>query len=513
MVRRTGIATSGVIITWEMALLKVCNHSAVSFFVELKLTNHLDQHIAENAFEAKSGSGSLLSTSESDGWSGRPQVPWSTFNPAGSLSFGQHNVGPTPAQTRPNDRSAPALSEATDTTSYFKLPRSSGRGSSSATGSHKPFLTGSDGISPGDGMSFGFSGFKNGEGRRPSAFGGSPMGTGLAMNGGLPGALDTPRSDDMSGSMMMSALSSGVADMPQPLTRGCYAHTSHNSASFHPRPVHSATTSFHSESQGFDGRYGSSPMDISAGLNKLQINDGGYPPQSVAQRPPYLSQASYDASFNGLKYPSATDGGSFQNVAGYGVESTPDLPLAYRINKSQVGDFDPITPSEYAPMASPFYAVDNSATTGLHYRNGSGRLSDGQAAAVERKLRGFQEQDYAQHSVNPLQRLQFSQAYDLAGYQAARLNALSGFYPVAHLGGLGATAMVSRSRDHDPAQVVRSPLLEEFRANSKGNKRYELKVRTRSSLLLACANSNRTYTTMWSSSVVTSTDHASFNRN
>lgn len=442
------------------------------------MTNRLDPNIGDNTFEAKSGSGSLLSTSESDGWSGRPQIPWSTVGPASSLSFGQHGVGPTPVQSRPNDRSAPALSEPTDTTSYFKLPRSSGGGSSSAAGTHKPFLTSADGISPGEGMSFGFSGFKNGEGRRSmntSAFGGSPMGPGLAMKGGFSGALDSYRSDEMGGSMM-SPLSHGGTDMPQPLARGSYAHMSHNSASFPQRPAHSATASFHSESQGFDNRYGGS-MDISAGLNKLQINEGGgFPTQSTAQRPPFLSHASYDASFNRLKYPNTNDDGSFQTVAGYGVESTPDLPLPYRINKSQVGDFDAITPSEFAPMGSPFYTVDNPAAAALHYRNGSGRLSDGQAAALERKLRGFQEQDYTQPA-NPLQRLQFSQAYDLAGYQAARLNALSGFYPVPHLGGLGAAAMLSRShRDHDPAQVVRSPLLEEFRANSKGNKRYELKV-------------------------------------
>lgn len=435
-------------------------------FFGLKLTNRLDQHIADASFEAKSGSGSLLSTSESDGWNGRPQMPWSTVYPAPSMSFGQHKT--SPVQTRSNDRSAPALSEAADATSYFTLPRSSGMGTSAA-GAHKHFLTG-DGISPGDGMSFGFSGFKNGEGRRhmnTSAFGGSPMGTGVPMKGGLSGALDTPRSDDMGG----MTLPYGVPDsMSQSLSRSPYAHTSHNSMPFAKRPAHSATASFHSESQGFDGRHGG-PMDISAGLNKLHINDGGFSAQSAAQRPAFLPHVSYDGSYNRLKYPNTNDDGSFQAVAGYGVESTPDLPLAYPTNKSHLGDFDSIPPAEYTPMGSPFY-VDNSAA-GIHYRNGSGRLSDGQAAALERKLRGLQEQDYTQS--NPLQRMQFPQAYDFATYQAARLNALSGFYPVGQLGGLG--GMVPRSpREQDPAQVVRSPLLEEFRANSKGNKRYELKV-------------------------------------
>lgn len=294
------------------------------------------------------------------------------------------------------------------------------------------------------------------------------MGSGFPMKGAFHGALDTPRSDEMGGSMAMSSLPQSVSDI-QPL-RGPYSHMSHNSASFAPqRAVHSSAGSFHSENQGFDGRFGGS-MDISSGFGKLQLNDGGF--QSGVQRPAYLPHASYDGSFQRLRYPSTADDNSYQAVTGYGIESAPDLSFAYQTGKSQVGDSDSIS-SDYTRMESPFYAAE----AGAHFRNGSsGRLSDGQAVALERKLRGIpQEADFGQ-SANPLQRLQFP-AYDFAGYQAARLNALSGFYPVAHLGGLGATSMVPRAhRDQDPNQVVRSPLLEEFRANSKGNKRYELKV-------------------------------------
>jgi hypothetical protein len=79
------------------------------------------------------------------------------------------------------------------------------------------------------------------------------------------------------------------------------------------------------------------------------------------------------------------------------------------------------------------------------------------------------------------------------------LNAMSGFYPVGHLSGLGAAALVSRTqREHDPTQVVRSPLLEEFRANSKGNKRYELKdIYRLLPLLLALNSSRRGLRTTW----------------
>jgi mRNA-binding protein PUF3 len=425
-----------------------------------------------SSFQAKSGSGSLLSTSESDGWGGRSQLPWNTS----SLSVGQQKG---PVQSRPNDRNAPAIAEAADPTSYFTLPRTSGIGTSAGSSSRKAFLTsGPEGISPsGDNLS-GFSGFKSGETRRhgnPSAFGGTSMGSGFPIKGPFPGALDTPRSSELGESMPMSSLPQGAPDArQQPLSRGPYAHMSHNSASFTPqRPVHSATPSFHSESQGFDGRYGNTPMDVNAGLNKLQLNDGGFSGQ--LHRPPYLPHTSYDPSFQRVKYPTAGDN---RSVAGYGSEDTTDLHLAYQAGKNQVGECDPIAP-EYTRLGSPFYPLENPSPIAPHYRNGSGgRLSDGQAVALERKLRGLQqEQDYTQYSANPLQGAQYPPAYDFAEYQAARLNALSGFYPMAQLGGLGATAMVSRAhRDHDPTQIVRSPLLEEFRANSKGNKRYELKV-------------------------------------
>src|SRR5699024_10155811 len=108
----------------------------------------------------------------------------------------------------------------------------------------------------------------------------------------------------------------------------------------------------------------------------------------------------------------------------------------YPANKSHIGDFDSIPAPEYTPMTSPFY-VDNAAAAGIQYRNGTGRLSDSQAVTLERKLRGLQEQDYVQHA-NPLQRVQLPGSYELAAYQAARYNALAGFYPVGPLGGLGA---------------------------------------------------------------------------
>ena len=120
-------------------------------------------------------------------------------------------------------------------------------------------------------------------------------------------------------------------------------------------------------------------------------------------------------------------------------------------------------------MDSPIYA----GVDGGQYRNAGGRMTDSQAAAFERRLR--LQEEFVQNQANGLRGMQMSPSYDYSGYGGARFNAMQSYYPMAQLG-IGAAALVNRAqREHDPTQVVRSPLLEEFRANSKGNKRYELK--------------------------------------
>ncbi|OJJ43807.1 hypothetical protein ASPZODRAFT_145747 [Penicilliopsis zonata CBS 506.65] len=450
---------------------------------------NLEQHISpENAFEGKSGSGSLLPSSESDAWSGRPTMPWNTVSStSSSLSMG-HGKGMTtsPVQSRPSDRSAPALTEAGDTTSYFALPRSSGIGTSAGIVSHKTYLnSATDAISPStDSISFGsFGGFKNADGRRQissSAFATSPVGTGFPTKAGFPTSLDGQRSEEIVGTMGMSSLSQTVPDtFANPAGRTPYTHLSHNSASYAAqRPVHSSHPSFHSESQGFEGRYSNGQVDINAGLTRLQLSDGGYVSQQISQRPSYLPSSSFEGSLNRLKFQGAAEESNYQAVPGYANDAASELQLAYAASKSRVGDSTPISPSEYSRMGSPFYTtVDNPSVPTTQLRNGAtGRYPETQSATLDRKLRAIQPDDYSQVSANSAHRLQFPPAYDFAGYQAARLNALSGFYPMSHLGGLSPATMVARGhRDHDSSQIVRSPLLEEFRANSKGNKRYELK--------------------------------------
>ncbi|KAJ5972830.1 Armadillo-like helical [Penicillium vulpinum] len=417
-----------------------------------------DQHLSETAFEGKSGSGSLLSTSESDGWSGRANLPWSTVN--ANTSFQNRGLATSPTQTRANDRSAPAINEASDS-SYFALPRTTGINTAAGTASHRPYLnSGSEGVSPsGDGISFGsFAGRRQ---MNTTGLGGSPVGATFPVKTGFANPLDGASGDVIGASMGMASLGSGIGEhVSPPQGRSALSHASHNSASFATqRPAHSAHPSFYSDNHSIDGRY----TDLNAGFNKLQLNEANFASQG-AQRPSFIPHASFDGTFPRGKY--QNNEAAYQAL-GYTAEAAQELQLAYQA-RSRAANTGSISPSDYARMDSPIYTGVDGASG--QFRNAG--ANESQAAAFERRLRNFQEQELAQGSG----RMQYPPSYDFQAYQASRLNALSGFYPVSHLSGLGAAALVSRTqREHDPTQVVRSPLLEEFRANSKGNKRYELK--------------------------------------
>ncbi|THC92004.1 hypothetical protein EYZ11_008534 [Aspergillus tanneri] len=445
--------------------------------------NLADQQIADTALEGKAGSSSLLSSSESDGWNGRSNAFWGHVKtPSAALSRAPNTgMATSPIQTRASERSAAALPETSDS-SYFPLPRASGIGT---TANHTSFLHSGPESFPvaGEGLPVGpIGGSRVTDGRRhagTTTFGGSHVGTGFPMRSGLSSPLDSARADDIgvTSAMAMSSIPQTLPDSAsQTLNRNAYAHSSHNSTSFTAqRPAHSSYPSFHSESQGFEGRYGNNPVDINAGLSKLQVAEGGFGPHSGSKRPTYLSHPSLDSSLQRLRYQGPSDEGNYQNVTTYTNDSAPDLPVGYPATRSRVGD-GPISPTEYPRMESPFHqTLDGGQLSGPHFRNTSGsRLSDNQAVAFDRRLRGIAtEHDTSQQSSNPLRLPPFQPAYEVSRYQAAGLNNIPGFYPVAHL---GAAALVSRGhRDHDPSQTVRSHVLEEFRANSKGNKRYELK--------------------------------------
>jgi len=113
----------------------------------------------------------------------------------------------------------------------------------------------------------------------------------------------------------------------------------------------------------------------------------------------------------------------------------------------------------------------------------SGTLVTGQAAVLDRKLRGVQQEQQAYMLPRPppmhfSQQFQHPSAYDYASQPGLRMNQLNAYYGMPPVPQHLATPHIPRgpASEHAAVQPVRSNLLEDFRNNSKTNKRYELKV-------------------------------------
>ena len=134
---------------------------------------------------------------------------------------------------------------------------------------------------------------------------------------------------------------------------------------------------------------------------------------------------------------------------------------------------------------SPFYSANGTPPTLTHQntvaRGNYPSTSTQQAALLERRLQGLQQQQqgYIPQQTQMQFRNQIPFPYDI-NPQQYRMNNLNSYYPMAPAPHLLAGPQIPRgpARDHDMAGHLRSPLLEEFRNNSKTNKRYELKVGT-----------------------------------
>ncbi|EPS28620.1 hypothetical protein PDE_03566 [Penicillium oxalicum 114-2] len=435
-----------------------------------------DQPVTDSRYEGKSGSGSLLSTSESEGWAGRPHLPWSTVNTTGlPMSQGRTTMATSPVQVRGSDGNAATYNDTGDS-SYFSLPRTTSMNNSSGSASHRPYLhSGSEGASPsGDGVTFNaFGGLRNGDGRRQissSALGGSPVGTTFPVKSGFASALDNSRSEDVA----MGPLGSGMADGTSPTqTRNTFSEMRHNSTTFVPqRPAHTARTSYYSDNHTSDSRYNSSSIEMGGGFSKLQVNDNGHHAHTGAQRPSIMSQASFDGSLARAKTQNVDDF-TYQALATYGAQAAHDLQFGYQ-GRAHGGDQGSGSPTSYGHVSTAMYTDAEAA----QLRNAA-QLRMNEQLAFERRLSAYQEQEFMQAQGNGMPRMTIPPSYEFQNYQAARLNALQGYYPIAQIPqipGLNAAALASRAqRDQDPSQSVRSPLLEEFRANNKGSKRYELK--------------------------------------
>ncbi|KAL8918686.1 MAG: hypothetical protein Q9172_005315 [Xanthocarpia lactea] len=109
----------------------------------------------------------------------------------------------------------------------------------------------------------------------------------------------------------------------------------------------------------------------------------------------------------------------------------------------------------------------------------SGNVSAGQALALDRKLRGLQQEQQGfipPHPTSLQFRPPFPNPYDFHQQNALRMNHLHSYYTVPPMVNLLPQAIPrGPAKDQDTGHITRSACLEEFRSNSKTNKRYELK--------------------------------------
>ena len=200
------------------------------------------------------------------------------------------------------------------------------------------------------------------------------------------------------------------------------------------------------------------------------------------------------ANLNNL---SATNGIRSGGVS-FELESRSNSSLLPHFNqhRSQMADrlsYSPNGSDIRRSHESPMYSNSGTPPLGDHQRVASnagirGNVGVGEAAILERKLRGLQQQQqgYLPSQQNSQQyRAPFTHPYDYNPQSMLRMNPLSQFYSIqsaqlyqTNVQSYAANRAVSQPPpiDSNTGESLRSTLLEEFRTNNKGTKRYELKV-------------------------------------
>jgi mRNA-binding protein PUF3 len=465
-----------------------------------------DGDLLDNS-EAITGSGSLLQSSESDGWARTQNSQWATPNNISpGLASARSGLGSTsPVRQRTNQH--------TRSNSPYFPPTQSAIGQAMAT---KPSTKPSSYLDPTSGSftaSGAFDSFRqngsrhnsDGNGRQPldivfgSTEGGPPSarmpsGAGLAYSGYNSSAASRSGSLPPSrhGLEQASQLGDGPAKGAQQLQFGALE----NAFSHRPNQLSRTSNYSNGNAKHLEGMHQSALQygDLSAGLGKLDL--------AKEQESPWSSY--YDGTPQPT--PNGANGNYAMNANGYRSGSTqfePDHRLGsslaaynnqYRHQYNERPAHSPSGSDARRNLDSPLYSTGITPPLSEHHRapsNASLRSNLGsgpQALQLDRQLRSLHEQqNYIQP--NQLQRSPlYPQLYDYSPQAVVRmnLNPLAQHYyaPTASValgvGNYQSNRPVPRGPAGDGAPSeslsLRSTLLEEFRSNNKGNKRYELKV-------------------------------------
>ena len=476
------------------------------------IASGLNAHINENESfpHSKIGSGSLLDSSESEGWTARLNHPWNnaTKGASSGLSRPQSSaVSPvrfrndvkTTSTAHPNP---PSYIPSNQSTSFFPTKQTSHMASRQFAGEPQQRS-----LKPNT-----FPGLSNDsfdEDQRQIV-----NSVGFRANASIDSTqqkLDSLYRDTdeyLVGSERLQLngfstkgpshfdLSENYARPPR-----SHDHNQHNYSSLpHPHRPRDQPNHPYSSVQDRSLQYDGQEDRLSTALSRMNLQIGDMPQEGessfrlnrVPQRVSYSTYASLESSpprssHSNSEYTLVTQfphGGNGMN------DSTRQFPSNHYRGTS-FAEQESASPgaNEYRRgLNSPFYSTSGTPPTGpesVRSASGSGfssHTSNGQLNVLDRKLRAslpFQpEQQYL--ASNPMQaRMQYNQQFEFPGYTGSlRLNPLANPYAMPSHNGMVTTPYTSRypSREHDPSQIIRSPVLEDFRTNHKTNKRYELKV-------------------------------------
>ncbi|WEW61533.1 mRNA binding protein puf3 [Emydomyces testavorans] len=440
--------------------------------------------MTDEVIEGKSGSGCLLATSESDGWYVRPSLPWNVSGANG------HSRTPPGINGLSKDSSP----------SYFSASRPAAIGTAAQLSAQKNFFTQSDPQSVATSAigtpvvrANGYVDHTTPPRDINTTFDKSSLGTANFANGTtlpIPNG-ETNGSDNINGSLGFGSFALPNAGQSGKYMKPPYSHVSRNSLNtFSQRTAHSSHSSFHSDSDGQESREARPRDDLNHTFSRLDLDNNTYilHSQSGSQRPTYVSQLSFDGSASRFKAPSGADEFSGSAFRACTPETFAEMPVYQRTLNSRHGEtgmgYPPLNDYTRNMNAAFCFATRTPPATGRLMASPGARFTghfpDEQTEVLDRKLRSLQheQQEYFQ-SASPVATrgaLAPVQGYGYVNYPAGRMNQAANIYAMGQFSGISA-GVIPRNpyRDQDASQLLRSPLLEEFRANSKGNKRYELK--------------------------------------
>ncbi|KAI4179013.1 MAG: hypothetical protein LQ346_007293 [Caloplaca aetnensis] len=470
--------------------------------------------------EAFTGSGSLLSTSESDGWNGRQRTQWpsidKTSSGASTTSTKRSGTSPMRRQNSSQQPSQSFIDPSSNNSPYFSItPASSNQGGIKPTQYHR--------ADPNNTVFTSAHAFETKALQRSSRQNSNEddryVGRSLALGSQDAGVAIYPQRQQSQSSA--SGFNSGVASrngslppsrngvdpllqFQEDMQNAAYTHaTASSNTGQIPRfklsaQAHAFSKHPSAQPQRFADPTNSTIMNNVAGdFAKMAIGKENHPQYSGYATP--MDPAFHAEGSSSYDFQQQIDVGNTNapwEIAEQGYSDYQDrfgqsnMPAFLPAGSYRTSSLNPSYPHSPASSdgrrnsQSPYYLSEGASSYAFQHRPPlhstlNGNAPPGQAQLLDRKLRGIQQEQhsYLLPQVNPIHfRPPFPNPYDFHPSHAIRVDHLNQYYPVPPISNL-LPPVVPRgpAKEQDSHHSTRSACLEEFRSNSKTNKRYELK--------------------------------------